>query len=98
LFPDLIECGLDVFNPFQPEVMDVGEMKRRFGDRLTFFGGISTQQTLPYGTVQQVKDEVKRLLDVVGRNGGYIAAPAHGIPGDARPENVIAMVETLQSQ
>ncbi|MGA2763817.1 MAG: uroporphyrinogen decarboxylase family protein [Spirochaetia bacterium] len=98
LFPDLIECGLDVFNPFQPEVMDVFEMKRRYGDRLSFFGGISTQKTLPYGTVQKVKDEVRRLLDAIGRNGGYIASPAHDIPKDARPENIAAMIEVLQGQ
>ena len=98
LFPDLIGMGLDVFNPFQPEVMDVFEMKRRYGDRLCFHGGISTQRTLPYGTVRQVKDEVRRLLDVVGRNGGYFAAPAHAVPGDAKPENVAAMLDVLQHQ
>jgi len=98
LFPDLIESGLDVFNPFQPEVMDVYEMKKKFGSQLSFFGGISTQKTLPYGTVAQVKDEVKRLLDRVGKNGGYIASPAHAIPKDARPENIAAMLEVLQGQ
>jgi uroporphyrinogen decarboxylase len=98
LFPDLMESGVDVFNPFQPEVMDVYEMKRRFGDRLSFFGGISTQKTLPYGTVQQVREEVRRLLDQVGKNGGYIASPAHAIPKDAKPENIAAMIEVLQGQ
>jgi uroporphyrinogen decarboxylase len=98
LFPELIECGLDVFNPFQPEVMDVFGMKRRYGHRLSFFGGISTQRTLPYGTTAQVRDEVRRLLDVVGQNGGYIAAPAHAIPADAKPENIAAMIEVLQEQ
>jgi uroporphyrinogen decarboxylase len=98
LFGDLIECRLDIFNPFQPEVMDVFEMKRRYGDRLCFYGGISIQRTLPYGTIDQVKNEVKRLIDVVGENGGYIASPAHDIPADARPENVAAMIEVLQNQ
>jgi uroporphyrinogen decarboxylase len=98
IFPDLIECGLNVFNPFQPEVMDVFEMKRKFGDRLSFFGGISTQRTLPYATVAQVKDQVRRLLDEVGKGGGYIAAPAHAIPPDARPENIAAMIEVLRNQ
>jgi uroporphyrinogen decarboxylase len=98
LFPDLIESGLDVFNPFQPEVMDVYELKRLYGNRLSFFGGISTQKTLPYGTVQQVKDEVKHLLEGIGRNGGYIASPAHDIPKDAKPENIAAMIEVLQGQ
>jgi uroporphyrinogen decarboxylase len=98
LFPDLIDSGLDVFNPFQPEVIDVYEAKRRYGDRLSFYGGISTQKTLPYGTTDDVKDEVRRLLERVGKNGGYIAAPAHDVPRDAKPENIAAMIETLQSQ
>lgn len=98
LFPELIECGLDIFNPFQPEVMDVFENKRRYGNRLSFYGGISTQRTLPYGTVDRVKDEVRHLIEVVGENGGYIASPAHDIPADAKPENVAAMIEVLQNQ
>jgi len=98
IFPDLIECGVDVFNPFQPEVMDVQDIKRRYGRDITFFGGISTQKTLPYGTVAQVRDEVRMLLDTVGRDGGYIAAPAHDIPRDARPENVAAMLDILRDQ
>ncbi|MCX7041072.1 MAG: hypothetical protein NT005_18315, partial [Spirochaetes bacterium] len=96
LFPDLIEVGVDVFNPFQPEVMDVEEVKRRYGGELTFFGGISTQKTLPYGTVAEVKDEVRRLVDRVGRDGGYIAAPAHDVPKDAKSENIAAMIEVLK--
>jgi uroporphyrinogen decarboxylase len=98
LFPDLIACGVDVFNPFQPEVMDVEELKRRFGSQITFFGGISTQKTLPFASRQQVRDEVRRLIDRVGEGGGYIAAPAHDVPADARPENVAAMIEVLQDQ
>jgi uroporphyrinogen decarboxylase len=98
LFPDLIECGVDVFNPFQPEVIDVFAAKARYGAQLSFFGGISTQRTLPYATPAQVRDEVRRLLEVVGRDGGYIAAPAHAIPADAKPENVVAMLEVLRGQ
>jgi uroporphyrinogen decarboxylase len=98
LFPELIEAGLDVFNPMQPEVMDVAEVKRQCGAALSFYGGISTQRTLPYGTVQETKDEVKRLIDVLGREGGYIAAPAHAIPADAKPQNVAAMIEILATQ
>jgi uroporphyrinogen decarboxylase len=98
IFPDLIECGVDVFNPFQPEVMDVEAIKKRYGDEITFFGGISTQKTLPYGTVAQVKEEVRRLVDRIGREGGYIAAPAHDVPRDARPENVAAMIDVLKNQ
>lgn len=98
LFRDLIECGLDIFNPFQPEVMDVFDMKRRYGDQLCFYGGISIQRTLPYGTTDQVKSEVKQLMEVVGENGGYIASPSHDIPADAKPENIAAMIEVLQNQ
>ncbi|MBN1349192.1 uroporphyrinogen decarboxylase [candidate division KSB1 bacterium] len=98
LFPELIEAGLDVFNPFQPEVMDVFEMKRRYGASLSFFGGISTQKMLPFDTPQGVKTIVQRLIDEIGQNGGYIAAPAHAIPGDAKPENILAMIEVLENQ
>ncbi|MHB0954898.1 MAG: uroporphyrinogen decarboxylase family protein [Pirellulaceae bacterium] len=98
LFPELIECGLDVFNPLQPEVMDVVEIKREFGGQLSFYGGISTQRTLPFGTVRETRDAVRRLIDVLGRDGGYIASPAHAVPPDARPENVAAMIDVLQNQ
>lgn len=97
LFPELIEIGVDLFNPFQPEVMDVVAMKRRYGGSLSFWGGISTQRTLPHGSVQDVRDEVRRLLDLVGAEGGYVAAPAHSIPGDARPENIAAMIDVLNN-
>lgn len=98
LFPDLIESGLDVFNPFQPEVMDVVEMKRLYGDRLSFYGGISTQRTLPFGSVEQTRDEVERLMSLVGAGGGLIASPAHAIPADAKAENVATMIDTLRNQ
>ncbi len=98
LFPDLIECGVNMFNPFQPEVIDVYDVKRRYGRDLGFYGGISTQRTLPYGTVQETKDEVRRLIDAIGTDGGYIASPAHAIPADAKPENIAAMIEVLQNQ
>jgi uroporphyrinogen decarboxylase len=98
LFPELIDCGLDVFNPLQPEVMDVAAIKQQYGAQLSFYGGISTQRTLPFGTPQQTRDEVRRLLDVLGHNGGYIASPAHAIPPDARPENIAAMIDVLQHQ
>ncbi len=98
LFPDLIAAGLHCFNPFQPEVIDVFEAKSRYGRELSFYGGISTQRTLPYGSVSEVRDEVRRLLDEVGRDGGFIASPSHAIPPDAKPENVAAMIDVLQNQ
>lgn len=98
VFPQLIAIGLDCFNPFQPEVMDPFEMKRLYGDRLAFWGGVSTQRLLPYGTPDEVRTEVGRLLREVGEGGGYICSPAHSIPGDARPENIMAMIEVLNGQ
>ena len=97
LFPDLIECGLDVFNPFQPEVMDVFEIKKQYANRLSFYGGISTQTTLPFGSVEQVRHEVQQML-ALGRGGGTIVSPAHAIPADAKAENIAAMIEVLQNQ
>jgi uroporphyrinogen decarboxylase len=98
VFPQLIDIGLDCFNPFQPEVMDVYEMKRLHGDRLSFWGGVSTQRLLPYGTPDEVRTEARRLMAEVGNSGGYILAPAHSIPGDAKPENIMALIETVNDQ
>ena len=75
--------------------MDPYEMKREFGDELAFWGGVSTQRLLPYGTPDEVRNEVRRLIDKVGKGGGYICSPAHAIPGDAKPENVMAMIEVV---
>jgi uroporphyrinogen decarboxylase len=77
--------------------MDPYEMKRLYGDRLSFWGGISTQRLLPYGTPAEVRREVRRMQAEVGRQGGYILAPAHGIPGDAKPENILAMIEAANA-
>jgi uroporphyrinogen decarboxylase len=96
LFPELIELGLDAFNPFQPDVMDPYEMKRCYGDRLTFYGGISVQQLLPHGTPQQVYDETRRLMDEVGHGGGLIAGPSHDMPGDIPLANMLALIDALR--
>lgn len=98
LFPDLIEIGLDVFNPFQPEVMDPVEMKESFGKDLSFFGGMSIQKVLPYGTPREVKVEARRLLRKVGKGGGFIIAPSHELPGDVPLENILAFLEAVREQ
>lgn len=98
LFPELIEIGLNVLNPFQPEVMDVYEMKKKYGDKLSFWGGLSTQRTLPYGTPDDVRKEVKRLMQEIGAGGGFILSPAHAIPKDVPPENIAALIETVKNQ
>ncbi len=96
LIPSLVEMGLDVLNPVQPEAMDLSALKREYGDRLTFWGGVSTQQTLPYGTPEEVKMETRRVRDLMSRGGGYILAPAQAIQGDVPAENIMAMIEVAQ--
>ena len=98
LFPDLVDMGLDIFNTFQPEVMDVAWCKREFGQHLTFYGGISTQQVLPRVSPAEVREVVRRMMDEVGREGGYIVAPTHAIPRDVPPENIVAFLEVVQAQ
>ena len=97
LFDDLIEIGLGCFNPFQPEVMDVFDLMRRYSGKLAFHGGLSTQRTLPYGSVEEVGYETTRLLQA-GREGGYIFAPAHDVEGDVPLENMLAFIERAQAQ
>jgi uroporphyrinogen decarboxylase len=97
VFEDLIGIGLNCFNPFQPEVMDVESLMERYRGRLTFHGGLSTQRTLPFGTVEDVRMETKRLLEM-GALGGYIFAPAHDVDGDVPLENMLAFIELVQNQ
>jgi uroporphyrinogen decarboxylase len=97
LFEDLIEIGVNCFNPFQPEVMDVDSLVRQYRGRLAFHGGLSTQRTLPYGSVEEVRKETGRLLEL-GRDGGYIFAPAHDVEGDVPLENMLSFLETIQQQ
>lgn len=97
LFDTLIDAGVDCFNPFQPEVMDVRALLDRYRGRLTFHGGLSTQRTLPYGTVEQVRAESRDLL-CRGLAGGYIFAPSHAVEGDVPLENMLAFIEEAQSQ
>lgn len=97
LFDDLIEIGLNLFNPFQPEVMDVFALQKRYHGRLSFHGGMSIQKVLPFGSIKDVRTMVQRLIDV-GREGGYIFSPSHTVPPDVPPENLAAMMDVLRSQ
>jgi uroporphyrinogen decarboxylase len=97
LFEDLIELGVQCFNPFQPEVMDVFALMKAYRGRLAFHGGLSTQRTLPYGSEEDVREETRRLLEA-GRAGGYIFAPAHDVEGDVSIANMLAFIEEIQSQ
>jgi uroporphyrinogen decarboxylase len=97
LFDSLLAIGLNCFNPFQPEVMDVYGLLPRYRGRLAFHGGLSTQRTLPFGTAAEVRAESRRLLEL-GAEGGYIFAPAHDVEGDVPLENMLAAIEAAQQQ
>mgnify|MGYP006287747509 CR=1 FL=1 len=97
LFDDLVEIGLNVFNPFQPEVMDVYELLPKYHGRLAFHGGMSVQKILPFGSVEDVRAETRKLIEA-GQNGGYVFSPSHGVPSDVPPENLVAMMEELKGQ
>lgn len=92
---DLIEIGVDILNPFQPEAMDTHELKRRYGDRITFNGGISTQQTLPLGTPEDVRREVQECIEVLGKNGGFVMEPSKPVMEDVPTENAAAVLEAI---
>jgi uroporphyrinogen decarboxylase len=98
LFPDLIDIGLDVYQTFQPEIYDIQAVKRKYGKDLAFWGGISTQRVLPFGTSEDVKRVTRETIKILGPDGGYIIGPTHAIPGDTPPENIVALVETCWEQ
>jgi uroporphyrinogen decarboxylase len=96
ILPDLVESGIDLLNPIQWRCKDMGRegLKRDFGSRLVFHGGMDNQQTLPFGTVAEVQQEVIDNLRILGADGGYILGPCHNIQVVSPPENIITMYET----
>ncbi|MCC6124654.1 MAG: hypothetical protein IT426_06820 [Pirellulales bacterium] len=95
---DLIDCGLDILNPLQPDVkdMDRRELKRLFGDRLSFHGSISIQKTLPFGTPEDVRNEVRERMETLGPGGGFIFCSAHNIQADTPVENIEALFDAYR--
>lgn len=96
--PGLIEMGIDVLQALQFDAagMDPKVLKEKYGDRLCFEGGVSVQKTLPFGKPDDVREEVRRLVKVLGRGGGYILGPSHAIQAGTPPENIVALFDTAK--
>jgi uroporphyrinogen decarboxylase len=95
IIPDLIEIGVDILEPVQPESMDPAKIKNQYGDRLAFWGTIGTQTTLPFGNANEIKRVVKHRIETVGLHGGLLLAPTHKIQPDVAWENVLAFFEAV---
>ena len=93
---DLIEIGVDVLNPVQRECMDILALKKQYGDRLSFWGGVGVQSTLPFGSPEDVRREVREIMEGAGRGGGLVIAPGHVIEPDVPWENVEAFVAAVR--
>ena len=95
IIPDLIEIGCDILEPTQVHLPGMAplELKREFGMDMTFFGAICTQKTLPYGTPDDVRREVRERVRVLGKGGGYICSPDHTVLDDVPVENVLALYD-----
>ncbi|MDW7680354.1 MAG: uroporphyrinogen decarboxylase family protein, partial [bacterium] len=92
ILPDLIDIGLNVLNPVQPQAMDIRQLAREFGGQVCFNGGVDVQGTLVRGTPEDVRREVHELVEFFGKfNGGYIGGTSHSVMPETPLDNVIAM-------
>ncbi len=98
IFPDVIECGLNCYQTFQPEIYDIESVKAEFGNDLSFWGAISTQGMLPFETPDGVRRETARIMNILGKGGGYIASPTHGVPYDVPEANIEALLDVFTNQ
>jgi uroporphyrinogen decarboxylase len=98
LMPDLIDLGIDIIFPIQPKAkgMDAEHLKKEYGNDIVFYGGIDIQEIMPYGTEQEVRSEVSRVTQILGKGGGYILASGHSILEDVPQANVIAMYDEVR--
>ena len=99
LIEDFIEIGVDILNPIQTsagKMSDLEALKSEFGGRIVFCGAIDTQHILPHGTPEEVRQEVKRVISILGRDGGYMLAPVHTVMNEVPAENVLAMVDAVE--
>jgi len=97
IIPDLIEIGVDILNSVQPECMDPAAIKRQYGGRLSFWGTVSVQRTMPFGTPEDVRREVRSRIRDVARGGGLILAPAHVLNPEVPWENIVAFFEAADA-
>jgi uroporphyrinogen decarboxylase len=99
IMPDLVEIGLDVLESVQPEAcgMNPYELKKEWGDRITFWGGLGSQSTIPFGTPDTIRAEINKLRSTMSNGGGYILAPAKRLLTDTPIENVVAVFESFAS-
>lgn len=95
IIPDLIEIGVTILNPVQPECIDPRMVKERYGDRLAQWGTIGTQTTMPFGTVEDVRREVRQRIETVGYDGGLVLGPTHQLEPDVPWENIVAFYEAI---
>ncbi|MGA2975361.1 MAG: uroporphyrinogen decarboxylase family protein [Spirochaetia bacterium] len=95
IIEELIEIGVTILNPVQPECMDPAELKRSYGSRLAFWGTIGIQGTLPFGSPDDVRREVKRRIDTVGAGGGLLLGPSHMIEPEVPWENLVALYDAI---
>ena len=97
---DVIEIGLDVLESVQPEAADMNpyELKQKWGDRITFWGGLGSQSTIPFGTPEKIHGEVQRLCGEMAKSGGYILAPAKPLQPETPTANAVAVVEAFTNQ
>jgi len=94
---DFIEIGVDIINPVQVSArgMDPKTLKEKYGNQISFWGGIDTQHVLPNGTPEEVANEVHRMIEILGRDGGYVVSAVHNIQADVPPENIVAMCDAV---
>ena len=97
VIPGLIEAGIDVLNPIQTECMDPQILNNKYGDRLSFFGGIAVQSTLPMGTLTDIRNEFNWLKSTLGRNNGWLCAPTHHVQLDTPIENFLELIKCIQN-
>jgi len=99
LIEDFIEIGVDILNPIQTSgrcMSDLPSLKKRFGKNIIFCGGIDTHRILPFGTVEDVREEVRRVMEILGAGGGCMISAVHTVMDDVPPENVLAMVDAVE--